>query len=225
MKEKTIHKMNLNDSPFKLISQGSKTIELRLYDEIPNKLNLFDNKTFMKSKTKFLAVATDLKTGEAEYLHIKDAKKDVDAIRASASLPMISNIVKYKNKEYLDGGISDSIPIKKAEQEGYEKNVVVLTRQKGYLKRNSRSYLAMKRKYKEYPEAIKRVQNRHKEYNETLEYIEKREKEGKVFIIRPKKRLNIKRIERNKEKLEQTYMEGYKTAREVYNELINFIEN
>lgn len=200
---------------------GSKFI----YDDIPNKLNLFDNETFMKSKTKFLVVVTNLKTGEAEYIHIKDAKKDIDAIRASASLPMISNIVKYKGKEYLDGGISDSIPIKKAETDGYEKNVVVLTRNKGYRKRSTKSYLAMKNRYKKYPKVILKTKNRHTEYNEIIDYIEKKVEEGKVFVIQPEKKLHVARIEKNSSKLKEAYMDGYQTAKKLYKDLIKFVDN
>ncbi len=194
-----------------------------IYDEIPNKLNIFDNKTFMNNKTKFLVVVTNLKTGQPEYIHIKDAVKQVDAIRASASLPLISNIVKINGKEYLDGGISDSIPIKKAEEE-FDKNILILTRDKNYRKKNSKSYLAMKKKYKDYPKVIDKCKNRHTEYNETIDYIKKQEEAGKVFIIQPENKLNIGRIEKNRSKLEETYNEGYQTAKKLYKDMLKFIE-
>lgn len=195
-----------------------------IYDEIPNKLNLFDNETFMKSKTKFYVTVTDVETGEPEYIHIKNAQKDIDAVRASASLPMISNIVTYNGKKYLDGGIADSIPLKKSEEDGYDKNILILTRDKDYIKKSSKSYLGMKRRYKDYPQMVDKIKNRHTDYNNTINYINKRVKEGKVFIIQPDKKLKVSRIEKNRHKLEETYMEGYKTARRLYKDLINFIE-
>ena len=121
---------------------------------------------------------------------------------------MVANIVKFKGNEYLDGGIADSVLIIKAEELGCDKNIVVLTRHKGYRKRASKSYLTLKTKYKKYPKIINKTQFRHKEYNEVLNYIDKRVEEGKAFVIQPKTKLNVGRLEKNKSKLEEAYNEG-----------------
>jgi len=195
-----------------------------VYHDIPKKYYPFDNETFNKSKSKFWVCATDIVKGKPKYFQVKTfANGEIDIIRASSSLPMISNIVKYQGKEYLDGGATDSIPIKKMESMGYEKNVVILTRVKGYRKRPSRSYLAMKKRYKKYPNFINAIKNRHINYNETMDYLEKQRDAGKLFMIEPERKLKVRRIEKNKSRLEESYNEGYQTAKRVYDDLMKFL--
>jgi len=194
------------------------------YYDIPKKYYIFDGKTFNKSRSKLLVTATDIVRGKSKYFHIKTFDNDeVEALRASASLPMIANIVKYKGREYLDGGLSDAIPIKKMESEGYEKNIVILTRPEGYRKRKSRSYLAMKRKYRKYPLLIKLLKERHTIYNETADYLEEQERLGKAFVIRPDSKLKIKRIDKNCTRLEAAYNSGYNTAEKLYKDIKKFM--
>jgi len=195
------------------------------YYEIPEKHFPFDKKTFNKSKTKLLITATNIVEGKPKHFHIKTFDNgEIEALRASASLPIISNIVKYKGKEYLDGGLSDGVPIKKIESEGYEKNIVILTRPEGYRKRKSRLNLAMKGKYRKYPLLNKLFKERHIRYNETMEYLETQERAGKVFIIRPESKLKIKRIDKNCNRLEAAYNCGYNTAEKQYKKIRNFME-
>jgi len=195
------------------------------YYEIPEKLFPFDKKTFNKSRTKLLVTATDIVKGKAKYFHIKSFDNgEIEALRASASLPMISNIVKYKGKEYLDGGLSDGIPIKKIEAEGYEKNIIILTRPDKYRKRKSRSYLTMIKRYRKYPLLIKLLKGRHTSYNETAKYLEEQEKEGKAFVIRPDLKLKIKRIDKNCTRLEAAYNSGYESAKKQFSELKKFMD-
>ena len=193
------------------------------YYDIPEIHFPFDHKTFNKSKTKFLVVVTDIVKGKPKYIHIKNFDNgEIEALRASASLPMISNNVKFRGKEYLDGGLSDSLPLKKLESEGYEKNVVILTKALGHKKKKSKLYLLAKRRYKNYPKLVDRIKNRYQDYNAALEYVQEKEKEGKAFIIRPTID-HVKRLEKNVSKLQLAYEDGYETAKRVYPELIKFM--
>ena len=128
----------INDKRYCSINSLIKTGDIfgveMLYDLIPNELELYDYDTFNKFKGNFYSVVTNCKTGKAEYIKIKDMKKDIIAVRASSSLPLLSRIVEINGENYLDGGISDSIPIKKSIEDGHKKNVVILTRDKTYRK-------------------------------------------------------------------------------------------
>lgn len=196
-----------------------------VYDKIPNELDPIDNETFKRNTVKFEAVVSNCETGEAEYKEIKDFDKDTIYIRASSSLPFLSKIVEIDGKKYLDGGITDSIPLKKSFNNGNKKHIVVLTRPKDYRKSGSISKYFAKLLYKKYDKFINKMDTRSDRYNETLEEIDKLEKEGKIFVIRPEQNLNLGRIEKNKEKLEKVYNIGYKQAEKQYKELIKYLNN
>lgn len=197
------------------------------YNKIPYELDRWDIESFINSNTKFNMVVTNCKTGKAEYLEKNTLSKDtvLDAVRASSSLPVISQMVEINNNLYLDGGLSDSIPIKKAIKDGYEKNIIILTRDLDYRKKPSKFKNIIRWKYKDYPKLIECIENRYKMYNETIEYINKLEKEGRVFVIRPKKNLKVGRLERNLSKINSIYNYGIKIAEKNFNNMIKFIDN
>ena len=195
-----------------------------VYYDIPEKYFPFDHQTFNKSKTKLLVGVTDIVKGKAKYIEIKTfAGGQIEALRASASLPMISNPVKFRGKEYLDGGVSESIPLKKIEEDGFEKNVVILTKAKGHRKKKSYSYLLTKRRYKKYPKLIELIKNRHDNYNQTMQYVEQQEKAGNTFVIRPPRDV-VKRLDKNIDKLKQSYEDGYMAAKNIFPELLKFLK-
>lgn len=194
-----------------------------IYNELPNKLEPFDFKTFYESNQKLVVVATNCETGKAVYFD-KD-ENILTTVKASSSLPFISPIVKYNDMELLDGGIADSIPIEKSIKDGNIKNIVILTRPKGYRKEPFKRRRLLKRFYSSHTNLIKAIEGRYKAYNMTLDYIETLEKENKVFIIRPENKINVKRIEKNKEKLEALYEIGYKDAEKQYDKMMNWINN
>lgn len=194
-----------------------------LYDIIPNELDLFDYDTYNKNESNFYAVITDINTGKPEYVKIGDLKKDIIYVRASSSLPLLAQNVKINDKEYLDGGISDSIPIKKSIADGNKKNVVILTRDKTYRKGKNSLMPIMKLKYKKYPNFVKSMADRHIIYNETLDFIKELEKNGEAFVIRPKNPVQIGRTEKNREKLEALYNDGYNDAKDCYEELLKYL--
>mgnify|MGYP000940651487 FL=1 len=193
-----------------------------IYNEIPYKLEPFDFDTFSNSKEKLIIVATDCHTGKPIYFN-KDEHKDIlTIIRASSSLPFISPIVKYKDMCLLDGGISDSIPINKSIKDGNNKNVIILTRPKGYRKEPFKGKKLLKKVYSGYDGLINSIENRYRMYNATLDYIEKLEREKKAIVIRPKENLKVGRLEKNKEKLEKLYRFGYRDAKKYYDEVIKW---
>lgn len=194
-----------------------------LYDIIPNKLDLFDYDTYDKNNSNFFAVVTNINTGKSEYIKIGDLKKDIIYIRASSSLPLLAQNVKINGKEYLDGGISDSIPIKKSIADGNKKNIVILTRDETYRKNKNSLIPIMKLKYRKYPNLVKSIANRHIVYNDTLDFIKQLQNTDDVFVIRPKKPVQIGRTEKNREKLEGLYNDGYNDAKDCYEELLKYI--
>ena len=194
-----------------------------VYGEIPDKLNPIDNETFMKSRTRFQAVITNCRTGEAEYPDVKDFRTDTVYIRASSSLPFLSKMVKINGELYLDGGVSDSIPIKKSIENGNTKNIIIMTRDKKYRKKQSKLGKISAIRYKKYPKFVELMNTRFSRYNEILEYIYELERQGKVFIIQPETPLNLGRIEKNREKLTNVYNIGYKEAEKRYSAMMEYL--
>ena len=195
------------------------------YYQIPETLNPYDYETFDSYQGNFYSVVTNIETGQPEYIPIKDMKTDIEAIRASASLPLVSRNVEIGGKLYLDGGISDSIPLKKSIQDGNKKNVVVMTKEIGYRRKPSSMLTLTKLRYKKYPRVYELMKNRHDTYNDTLDFIEEQVKAGNVFLIRPKTKSDVGRIEKNKEKLTALYEQGYRDALDCYEELIRYLED
>ena len=212
-------------SMYSLMTTGNFFGTDMCYDKIPNELLPYDYEQFNKYQGKFYAVATDCITGKAEYFRIKDMRKDIDKIRASCSLPLMAEVVIINGKPYLDGGISDSIPIRRSIVGGNKKNVIVLTRDITYRKEPNSLMPAIRLLYKKYPELTRSMEKRHLYYNRELEYIENLEKQGKVFVIRPSSVVEIGRLEKNKYKLVQLYKQGYNDAKSCYDSLMNYLNS
>ena len=193
------------------------------YRKIVEEFNPFDNEAYMKNPTVFQAVITNVRTGEPEYPHVKDAIKELIYIRASASLPFLSRMVEIGGELYLDGGVSDPVPLKKSIENGNRKNILILTRDEKYRKKQSKLGKISAVRYRKYPKFVELMNTRYKRYNETLEYIYGLEEKGDIFIIQPEKPLNLGRIEKNREKLEKVYMIGYKEAEKRYEGLIEYL--
>ena len=179
-----------------LVKTGDIVNKEFCYDEIPNKLDIFDNETYKKTPEEFYAVVTNLDTGKPEYIKIDDAQKDIEYLRASGSMPYVSKIVQIDGKKYLDGGTSDSIPVDEMMKMGVDKVIVVLTRPLEYRKKKSSKKIS-KWYYKRYPNYIDTLNNRYKMYNSEVEKVIFLEKDKKIFVIRPSRLVDIKRIERD----------------------------
>ena len=212
-------------SIYSLLTTGNLFGTKMVYDKIPNEMNLYDYNEYLKSKTRFFVVITNCNTGKAEYKLIEDMRNSMDIIRASSSLPLLSKIVYIKGEEYLDGGISDSIPIRESIKRGNPQNVVVLTQNREYRKQPNNLMSLLKMKYKKYPELINSLENRHVVYNQTLDYIYEEEKKGNIFVIQPQRPLKLGRVEKNKEKLSEVYQKGYMQAKDNFNSLKSFLDN
>lgn len=211
-------------SIYSLVKTGDFFGAKMCYDTIPNKLNPFDYDTYNSFQGNFYATVTNCKTGKAEYKKVKDLKKDIVFVRASCSLPLMAREVSIGDIPYLDGGVSDSIPILKARKDGNKKNVIILTRDKTYRKKKNELLFLLSIRYKKYPEFVKTMARRHIVYNKTLKYIDKLEDAGKAFVIRPKRPVSIGRLEKDKDKLLALYNEGYEDAKENYEKLKEYLE-
>lgn len=218
----------LNDKRYLSFSNLIKTGSIFgmdfMFNKIPNELNIYDYDTFAKSKSKFVVVATNCETGSPEYFELKDLKKEIIYMQASCSIPMFANIVEIDDFKLVDGGVSDSIPIEYALNQGYKKNIVVLTRDITYKKNKQKFLSIVNRKYKKYPNLIKAIENRHLNYNKSLNLVNQLEKDGDVLVIRPKKPVNVSQIEKNAKKLTSLYEEGYDDAKELYDKILDFIK-
>ncbi len=208
-----------------LLTSGDLFNATMCYDLVPNYLNPYDYEAFAQYKGKAMAVVTNIKTGQAEYIRIKDGKKDMKAIQASSSLPLVSRNVKIGNSLYLDGGISDAIPIQKSILDGNTKNVVVMTKQKGFVRKPaSPAMLALiKARYLRYPKVYELMKNRHIAYNRTLDYLKRQEENGKAFILQPEEDCKVGRIEKDEQKLEALYRVGYRDAERNYENLLAYL--
>ncbi|MCI9163772.1 MAG: patatin family protein [Lachnospiraceae bacterium] len=206
-----------------LLLTGDMVGERFCYHDLPDRLDPFDYKAFGRSQAEFYAVCSNVVTGKAEYLRMTDMKKQVDIMRASASLPCISKMVKINGKKYLDGGCTDSVPVRAFRRMGFRRNVVVLTRQEGYVKEAEMSGLVRLR-YWRYPRLVKAMENRHVDYNKTIRYIRKLEKAGEVYVICPSRELTIGRMEHNPQKLQKTYDLGRKDALGLMDGLLKWMK-
>ena len=191
-----------------------------IFDRMPKELIPFDMQTFCQSKEGFVVVTTDCETGEAVYFDKGKHSEDMlTIIRASSSLPLFAPEVSYQGRLLLDGGIADPIPIKKSVMDGNKKNIVVLTKNNGYIAGPSNFNWFAMRKYKKYSGLIRAIKDHHNIYNETIRYLKEEEEKGNVVIIRPIEKLDVSSIGRNKRKLEKLYNQGYTEAKKAYGKL------
>ena len=194
------------------------------YSLIPEYLYPYDYDAFNQYQGKAYSVATDIVTGKPKYFQIRDMKADIIKIRASASLPLVSRTVKIDGGYYLDGGISDPIPLQQSVMSGNRKNVVIMTKEVGYVRKPSSHLGLIRARYLSYPKVYELMANRHISYNEQLSYIDRKQQEGSAFVIRPKTASDVGRIEKDQDKLRVLYRQGYEDAAGCYEELIKFLE-
>lgn len=213
-------------SIFSLLLTGNIINKKFAFYKVSKELDPFDNEEFKKSKIDFFVTATNVETGCADYFKITDPFEDMEKLRATSAIPLVSKCVEIDGNKYLDGGVSDSIPIQKMEEMGYDKIIVVLTQPLDFKKKqvSEKKQKLVKFVYKKYPNLINSMFNRHNDYNETISHIKKLEKSGKVFVIRPSRKLDIKVVERNPEKLESIYQQGLKDGNKYISKLKTFMK-
>ena len=196
------------------------------YRQIPDELDVFDREAYANSPMDFYVVGTDVRSGRAVYHNcLTGAHEDLDWLRASASMPLASQIVSVGNRNLLDGGIADSIPLKFIQAQGYAKNVVILTQPLNYVKKKNKLMPLMKVVYRQYPNLLHTMARRHEVYNEATAYIREQEALGNVFVIRPEAPLDIHRVEHDKEKIQAVYDLGRATAEEHLDALRAFLQD
>lgn len=180
-----------------------------LFDTFPNEIIPYDYEKLAASEEHYEMVTTSCKTGKACYFEEKEnPSRVIDIVKASSSLPFVCPIAYVDGEPMLDGGIADSIPIMRARELGYDNNVVVLTRNKGYRKTiKEMKYVSLF--YKEYPAMQEAIRNRNRIYNEQISMIEAMEDRGEIVVIRPEKPVEVDRMERDTKKLLALYEEGY----------------
>lgn len=186
-----------------------------LFHRFPDRILPYNYKAYAENPARFEMVTTDCRTGRACYWEEKhNEKRIIEIVKASSSLPYACPIIYVDGRPMLDGGIVDSIPLLRAYEQGYDKCVVVLTRNKGYRKSTKKvpvpSFI-----YKKYPRLRVALRNRNKLYNEQLELVERLEEEGKIIVIRPEKPIVVGRMETSVKKLTDLYNQGYECARKV----------
>lgn len=195
------------------------------FNELPNKHSYFDFDTFKEVAkfTPFYVVCTNLETGKAEYIRCHDMKKDMEYLRASASLPLVSKPSEIGGRKLLDGGTADSVPISQFIKMGFKKNIVILTRPEGYLKKKDSAMPILKRVYKEYPNYIQSSMTRHINYNESMKKLEILTEKKEAYIIRPSRNIKIGRLEKDADKLKKMYKLGRYDAAKKLSDIKAFI--
>ncbi len=197
-----------------------------LFDKLPNKVVPFDYDSYFASETNSLIGVTNCVTGETEYhSETEDRGRLMRLCKASCSLPALSPMVQINDVPYLDGGMSDSVPVEYARSIGNEKMIVILTRNPGYRKgANLKSQEKLfKHVYRRYPDLVKTLNTRFRRYDESMDYLEKLEQSGKAFVIRPQVKL-CGRMERNPAKLLDLYNHGYEYMEQEYEKLLRYLE-
>lgn len=194
------------------------------YHTVPNELDVFDRAAFNQSPMAFYVVCTDANTGEPVYQRCDTADDDCfEWIRASASMPLVSKPVVIGGRVLLDGGIADSIPLEFMLKNGFEKNVVVLTQPRDYVKQPAGMMGLMKLTLRKYPRFIEAAARRHENYNQSRRLVFEQERQGKAFVICPDEPLPIGRIEHNPDNMRRVYQLGRALAERRIEELKEFM--
>lgn len=197
-----------------------------IFDKYPNELLPFDYDTYFRSEMTCEIVATNCETGKAEYLtEDSDKQRLMKICRASSSLPLVTPIVSVDNVPYLDGGLSDSVPIERAMRLGNDKIIIILTRNAGYRKKPISQGMAKvyRRAYNSYPNLVQAIRTRSYRYNRVMNLIDKLEEEGKIFVLRPQVK-PVSRIERDADTLQGFYQHGYELMKKEYEHLQRYLE-
>lgn len=209
-----------------LIKTGDLYGEQFCYHDIPEELDPFDAEAFERNPVEFYVTCTDVLTGKPIYRRCtKGDGADLQWMRASASMPLVSRIVTAVGYKLLDGGISDSIPIEWMREKGYRKNIVVLTRPEGYRKRKSGGRALFRTAYRKYPAVAETIEKRHIMYNETLDKIWELRKTGEIFVLSPSREIKLSRIERNPDKLQEMYQLGREDAQSQLKNMVDFLSD
>ena len=208
-----------------LLRTGNYVNEHFSYHLLPHEYDPMDFQAYRENPMRFYAVCTDIDEGHPVYHEIDDADgTGLRWMQASASMPVFARPVEIEGRHYLDGGITDSIPLKFIQQKGYRKNVVILTQPADYYKKKAHVGLAMKMFLKKYPKVAELMSIRHVMYNEQLDYVRSEQQKGDTFLICPDEKLNIGRLSLKEDKMRRVYETGVEKALSLLPQLKEFIE-
>ena len=198
-----------------LLTKGNIMDFKLLFETFPNEIIPYDYEGYEQCPERYEMVTTSCETGEACYFEEKQSPtRIIDIVRASSSLPFVCPIAYVDGRPMLDGGIADSIPLLRARELGYDNNVVVVTRNKGYRKADKPAFVPPFF-YHKYPAMREAIRNRSRVYNEQLELVEQLEDAGNLIVIRPEQPIVVDRMERDTKKLLDLYNEGYEIATKI----------
>ena len=209
-----------------LILTGNVINKKFTFYKMTKELDPFDNETYIENNKIYYATATNVETGKPEYFKINNVLEQLEELRATSAMPFASRMIKINGKKYLDGGISDSIPIDKCMSLGFDKIIVVLTQPLEYRKKalNKKKESLVKLRFKKYPNLIYTMMNRYKNYNDTIEKIIDLENKKEIFVIRPSKKINIALMEKNPNKIQEIYDLGVKDCKKKIKDLNDFLK-
>jgi predicted patatin/cPLA2 family phospholipase len=207
---------------YSLVTSGNIINRDFAFYEVPFTLDVFDDEAYKKSKTKVVATVTNVQTGGVEYMEIGSVLEQMEVLRAASAMPFVSHMVELDGQLYLDGGLSDSIPLKKCQEDGYERIVVVETRPEGYRKGKTNP-IAAKVFYSKYPNLVETINNRYKAYNAILQEIEELDAKGEIVLVRPTKDLKLGRIESNPDRLQEMYDLGIEDAKRLLPQIKTYL--
>ncbi len=193
------------------------------YHYMPRHLDYFDVETFNNNPMEFWAVCTNVGTGKAVYKRLMEVDNNcLEYIRASASMPIAARIVTVEGKKLLDGGIADSIPLRFFQEQGYDRNLVVLTQPANYVKEPNKLIPLMRLWLRRHPRIIRALEQRHIMYNNQLEYVRQEEKKSNTLVLRPETVLTIGHLSHNPDDMQATYEHGRKVATKHLEEIKAF---
>ena len=193
------------------------------YHYMPRHLDYFDVETFNNNPMEFWAVCTNVGTGKAVYKRLMEVDDNcLEYIRASASMPIAARIVTVEGKKLLDGGIADSIPLRFFQEQGYDRNLVVLTQPANYVKEPNKLMPLMRLWLRRHARIIRALEQRHIMYNNQLEYVRQEEKKSNTLVLRPETALTIGHLSHNPDDMQATYEHGRKVATKHLEEIKAF---
>jgi len=194
-----------------------------MFHRIQDEYDPFDYGTWEADPTHFIAVATNVDTGEAEYEEVEELPRDVDLIRASASMPLVSRIVEMRGKRLLDGGTADSIPVQWALDQGFDRIVVILTQDRGYRKKPLATMGLVRRTYLNQEAFCEQLATRHTRYNICRDFCFDLEREKRIFVITPAEPVTIGQMETDPAKVMALYNEGRAVTKAALPELRSYL--
>lgn len=226
-----VNRVNLafcNDSRYmgaqSLITTGSMVGYDFMLNDVQDRLDPFDNEAYLANPMEMYACATDIVFGTAAYLPIRNATLDIDSVRASTSLPLVTQPVEIDGHLYLDGGTADSVPVEHAlEDAGFDRAIVVLTQDRGYTKGEYGLMPAARRAYAAYPYLLDAMESRHERYNEQREHIWEYERQGRALVVAPARPVEVGHVEHDAAKLLDLYIQGRQEAQRLLGDIKEFV--